>query len=154
MKKAYPHPSSSKPVRKISFSCLSDSLPGLICHCSPNGWKNLLLAFVALLFISSCKKVHVEQKVTSIVITPSSSRMAVGGKQLLEITVLLADAANKEIIKDETWGSALVTGMAKGMGAIMAISFVLFILKLCAQLCVQLCVRCVKKIYKSIRRKP
>src|SRR6218665_498857 len=40
MKKAYPRP-SSKPVRKISFSRLSDSLPGLICHYSLNGRKNL-----------------------------------------------------------------------------------------------------------------
>jgi len=149
MKKAYP--SSSKSVQKVSFRF--GSLLGLICHYSLNGWKNLLFALIALLLIPSCKDKKtdlVENKVTSITLAPPSPQAVVGGKPLLEITVLLAEAANREIIKDVTLGEAFLIGMGKTMGAFIAISFVLFILKLCAKLCVQ----CVKTIYKSIRRKP
>ena len=126
MKKSYlaPRP-SSKSVRKVSFSCFS--LFGLICHYSPNSPKNLLFVLIALLFISSCKKDPVEQKVTSITLAPPSPRVVVGGKQQLEITVLPADAANKEV----TWSSndenkatvdetGLVTGAGEGTAIITA----------------------------------
>src|SRR6218665_2493812 len=130
MKKSYlaPRP-SSKSVRKVSFSCFSDSLFGLICHYSPNSPKNLLFALIALLFISSCKKDPVEQKVTSITLAPSSPQAAVGGNQQLEVTALPADATNKEVTlsssdekKVAVDATGKVTGIAKGTAVITAIA--------------------------------
>src|SRR6218665_1038628 len=116
-----PPPPSSKSVQKVSFSCFSDSLFGLICHYSPNSQKNLLFALIALLFISSCKDKKtdpVENKVTSIAVTPSSPRVVVGDKQQLTATVLPADAANKEVTwssNDEKKATVDATGLVTGI---------------------------------------
>src|SRR6218665_1617373 len=117
-----PPPPPSKLARKTSVDRFSLSLFSLTCHDSLNGWKKLLLVFIALLLISSCKKDKEEpQKVTSIAITPSPAGVAVGSTQQLKAIVGPADAANKEVAwsssdpsKAAVDAAGLVTGVTAG----------------------------------------
>src|SRR6218665_2163908 len=123
-----PPPPPSKLARKISVDRFSPSLFSLTWHDLLNGRKKLLLVFIALLLISSCKKDKEEpQKVTSIAITPFPAGVAVGSTQQLKAIVGPADAANQEV----SWSSSdpskatvdaagLVTGVTAGAVTITA----------------------------------
>jgi len=92
--------------------------------------KNLLFAFLGLLFIASCKKKDTPvpaKKVISIAVTPSSPHVAVRLTQQLTVAIEPSDAEKKEV----TWSSSdpskavvdasgLVTGIEKGTAVITA----------------------------------
>src|SRR6218665_3630725 len=123
-----PPPPPPKLTREISVDRFSPSLFSLTWHSSLNGWKKLLLVFIALLLISSCKKDKEEpQKVTSIAITPSPAGVAVGSTQQLKAIGGPADAVNQEV----AWSSSdpskaaedangLVTGLTEGRATVTA----------------------------------
>src|SRR6218665_2247380 len=125
-KKPYPPP--PKLTREISVDRFSPSLFSLTWHSSLNGWKKLLLVFIALLLISSCKKDKEEpQKVTSIAITPSPAGVAVGSTQQLKAIVGPADAVNQEVAwsssdpsKAAVDANGLVTGLTEGRATVTA----------------------------------